>query len=163
MTIITGHVVLSSEKRLPVKGVSNLSPEVKAKSCLVITLREAVYCQKFEECPDFTIATNVIRNFSVPRDTLIPYRLEIRSNLKPNRYIIEATLNRGWCHVDDKDHRKWIRSGDFFNDVEHSIVIDKPGHYDKDILIIDYEGNKGKMRTKYSTYESHKVVLEMID
>ena len=155
MTVITGFVVLSSEQRLPVKGISSLSPEVKSKSCLVITLREAVYCQKFEKCPDLTIATNVIRNFSAPRDTLIRYRLEIRSNLKPGRYLIDATLNRGWCHMDDKDERKWIRSGDFFNDVEHSIQIDKPGHYDKDILIIDYKGNRTKMRKKYSTYERY--------
>jgi len=149
MTVITGYVVLSSEQRLPVKGISSLSPEVKSKSCLIITLREAVYCQKFEECPDFTIATNVIRNFSAPRDTLIRYRLKIRSKLKPGRYLIDATLNRGWCHMDDTDERKWIRNGDFFNDVEHSIQIDKPGHYDKDILIIDYKGNRTKMRKKY--------------
>ena len=124
-TIIKGHIKVNKEI------------SIDSKSCLVITLREAIYCAKFEECPDKTIATHVIRDLMVSPDNGIPYNLTVASKLKPNRYLIEATLNRGWCHIDDKDDKKWLRDGDLFNNIEHSIEIDRPGDYNEDIVVIE--------------------------
>ena len=54
-------------------------------------------------------------------------------------------MNRGWCHLDQKDDKKWIRDGDFFNIIEHSIEIDKAGNYDKDIAVSEYEEEEQKL------------------
>ena len=140
--------MLGLEGNTPMKPFKSLIPEVESKSCLVITVREAIYCTKFEDCPDTTIATQVIRNFTVSPDNWIPYKILIEEELEANRYLIEATLNRGWCYVDQEDDKKWIREGDFFNDIEHSVEIDKPGIYDKDIAVRDYKGKKPNLEKK---------------
>ena len=135
-------VVLGSEEDAPFNSLKDLSPEEKSKSCLVITLRDAIYCTRPNDCPETTVATHVIRNIKVSPDNWIPYKLVVESKLKPNRYLIEATLNRGWCYKDEEDDKKWLRDGDFFNDVEHAIDISGAGTYKKDIAVRGYKKKK---------------------
>lgn len=161
-TSIKGLVVLGLEDDTPMKNLKSLIPELKNKSCLVITLREAIYCTKFEDCPDTTLATQVIRNFTVSPDNWIPYKMIIKEKLKPNRYLIEATLNRGWCYLDQKDNKKWIREGDFFSDIEHSIEIDKPGKYDKDIVVRDYKEQKPNLEKKHGETDHYETLFMFI-
>ena len=109
-------------------------------------MREAIYCTRLEDCPDTTVAKHVIKDIKVSPDNWIPYKLVVTSKLKPNRYLIEAVLNRGWCNDDDKDSKKWIKDGDFFNDVEHSIEIDRAATYNKDIAVRDYVEPKKELK-----------------
>ena len=159
-TTISGLVVLVSEDSTPISSLKDLRPEIERKSCLVITLRKAIYCKKFEDCPDTTVATHVIRNITVSSDNWIPYSIVVTAQLKPSRYLIEGTLNRGWCYIDHKDDKKWIRDGDFFSDVEHSVEIDRTGKYDKDITIRYFKEKKLKLQNRHGgKYKYYRILL----
>lgn len=132
--------------RLGPRAPRRLSTDLEAKSCLTVTVRKAIYCTKINDCPDFAIATITIRNPKMSRSNSISYRIVVPSDTEPNKYLIEATLNRGWCHKDEKDSKSWIRNGDYFNDFEYSVEIDKPGKYDKDIRVIEYNEKKSEFR-----------------
>ncbi|XP_065056519.1 agrin-like isoform X1 [Rhopilema esculentum] len=126
--IVTGNV----------KVISNVSLTSPPRSCLVMKLREAIYCTEIEDCPDMTIATAIVRN-PTPVEGAIPYKLEVKTKLRPNRYLIEAVWNRGWCY-EDKKGKNWIKNGDCFNGIEHSIEINpsESKHYTKDIAVKQY-------------------------
>ena len=136
--IVEGKVVLGSKP-------ASISRESTSNSCLVVTMRKAIYCTKPGNCPDHTVAEIVIRNFVISAENSIPFKIKAGTELKPARYLIEAVLNRGWCARDGKDNQKWIRGGDYFNDIEHSIEVDEERVYDKDISVREYKEKKPKI------------------
>ena len=103
-------------------------------SCLIISIHEAIYCDATINCPDTTIKEQVIRNISMTTETEIPYEVEMKPRPKPDRYLIGATLNRGWCFKDHKT-KGWIKNGDFYNEVEHSFEVVKSGNVDTNINV----------------------------
>ena len=140
-----------------IEGKARLGPNVKAlaselesRSCLIVTVREGIYCTKLDDCPDKSIATKVIRSITMSRSNSIPYEIRLGSNLKEAKYLIEAVLNRGWCSRDGKDDKKWIRDGDYLNAVEYSIYLDKPGKFQKDIGLQIYKEKKPELRNGQS-------------
>ena len=118
--------------------ISNSTLTSPPRSCLVTKLREAIYCTELEDCPDMTVATAILRN-PTPVEGAIPYKLEVKTKLRPNRYLLEAVWNRGWCYEDNKGEN-WIKNGDCFNDIEHSVEINpsESKHYTKDIAVKQY-------------------------
>ena len=135
---IEGKVILG-------EGIDNVSN----KSCLIINVRESIYCDESENCPDTTIADKVVRNINMAINTEIPYEVEVKPRPKPNRYLISAVLNRGWCFNKNKT-KTWIKNGDFFNDVEHSFEVMKSGDIYKDIQVIKFTTKEDNTKSKLS-------------
>ena len=133
---IKGKVILGES----IDNVSN-------KSCLIINVRESIYCDETKNCPDYTIAEKIMRDITMKTNTEIPYEVEVKPRPKPNRYLISAALNRGWCFDKNKTNT-WIKDGDFFNDVEHSFEVMKSGDIYKDIKIIKFTKKEDSKKSK---------------
>ncbi len=139
---IEGKVILG-------EGIDNISN----KSCLIINVRESIYCEKSENCPDSMIAEKIIRDITMTTNTEIPYEVEVKPRPKPNRYLISAVLNRGWCFNKNKT-KTWIKNGDFFNDVEHSFEVERSGDIYKDIKIRKFTKKEDIKKSKFIYFSS---------
>ena len=133
---IEGKVILGES----IDNVSN-------KSCLIINVRESIYCDETENCPDYTIAEKVITNITMTSNTEISYEVEVKPRPKPNRYLISAALNIGWCFNKNKTNT-WIKDGDFFNDAEHSFEVMKSGDIYEDIKVIRFTKKEDSKESK---------------
>ena len=50
----------------------------------------------------------------------VPYSFGFKQGSPMREYIIQATLNMGWCHSGDE----WVQKGDYFNDLAHPFTME---------------------------------------
>lgn len=89
-------------------------------SCLIVYVQEDIQCQEIS-CENPILGEQKIRDPRMSSRRTIDYRLQF----KPARsgiYIVQTTLNIGWCKTGDD----WIRNGDYKNDMAQQFQLRDP-------------------------------------
>ena len=77
-------------------------------------------------------------------DNSIQYSLNFKERPNTPSYLVEATLNKGWCYDESASESK--RTGDYHNDYRSAFAMqDGALEAKKDIDIVEYAGPSGQI------------------
>lgn len=116
-------------------------------SCLIIKIND----ERLADAPSVNIATKTYRSKDLQvKSGSLSYSIAFKQAQGNIEYSISATLNMGWCSLDNRD-AGWIRGGDYLTTTSYNIELKQETHlYKKDIDAEFYETRKfGFFSNKY--------------
>ena len=126
MVKMIGDIILPDDAQLP----------LKAGSCLNVYVQEEVYCLYCEN----PILSEYKRYMPQVKENRLSYTLEVGiGEIKSGRFVLQATLNNGWCGSDNE----WIRYNDFHNEYINSVEVQRgTTSVHRDIFVQRYQSKR---------------------
>ena len=118
---VSGNVILPDDVKLPLAD----------GSCLNVYIQEEKFCIN---CTNPILGKTKLLD-PIVKDKRIWYTIEADISSVSVSYVLQATLNNGWCG----NKEEWIRYNDFNNDYSHTVqVLEGMNNVRKDIKVDRY-------------------------
>ena len=119
---VSGNVILPHDVKLPLAD----------GSCLNVYIQEEKFCIN---CTNPILGETKLLN-PIVKDKRISYIMEAEiSSINSVSYVLQATLNNGWCG----NKEEWIRYNDFKNEYSHTVqVLEGMNNVQKDVKVDRY-------------------------
>ena len=119
---VYGNVILPDDVKLPLAN----------GSCLNVYIQEEKFCRN---CTNPILGETKLLD-PIVKDKRISYTMEADiSSVDSVSYVLQATLNIGWCG----NKEEWIRYNDFNNEYSHTVqVLEGMNNVQKDIKVGRY-------------------------
>lgn len=122
---VTGFVTIPNDVRSP----------LPVGSCLNMFVQESIFCLY---CNNPVLGRARISNPTIT-NRKTPYKIKLKDIKGKNQFLVQATLNVGWCGVGDE----WIRYNDFHNEYLHEFSLEKDQNKaSRDVDLVRYQSKK---------------------
>lgn len=141
---VTGFVTIPNDVRSP----------LPVGSCLNMFVQESIFCLY---CNNPVLGRARISNPTIT-NRKTPYKIKLKDIKGKNQFLVQATLNVGWCGVGDE----WIRYNDFHNEYLHEFSLEKDQNKaSRDVDLVRYQSKKPSINVVFFvTIEDLNCLLE---